>query len=153
MTLACENSRSFSLPYQLLSVLTVMLLTLEQNISHVVDAGTKQRQCCRCWTNTRAVFSSIFIRPKFHIALLCPSVRQSVLLLNFVQSCYMDFSKLLDEFFKIDNGFLWCVTWICQNWYKYFMLLHGFVKIDTGISPSCYLDLSKLLQGFVKVVT
>ena len=30
--------------------------------------------------------------------------------------------------------------------------LHGFVKIDTGISLSCYLDLSKLLQGFVKVV-
>ena len=30
--------------------------------------------------------------------------------------------------------------------------LHGFVKIDTGISLSCYMDLSKLLHGFFKVV-
>ena len=30
-------------------------------------------------------------------------------------------------------------------------LVHGFVKIDTWISPSYYMDLSKLLNGFVKV--
>jgi len=40
-TLACEDSRNLSLPYQLLSVLTAMLLTLEQNKIHVVDAKSK----------------------------------------------------------------------------------------------------------------
>ena len=32
-------------------------------------------------------------------------------------------------------------------------LLHGFVKIDKCMSLSFYMDLSKLLHGFVKVVT
>ena len=41
VTLACEDSRNLSLPYQLLSVLTAMLLTLEQNKIHVVDAKSK----------------------------------------------------------------------------------------------------------------
>ena len=41
------------------------------------------------------------------------------------QSCYMDFSKLL----------------------------HGFVKINRWISLSCNVDLSKLLHGFVNVGT
>ena len=69
---------------------------LKQNKSHVVEAGLIQEPCSHLFSSDKSVNN----------ALLCPSVRQSVLLLNFVQSCYMDFSKLLDEFFKIDNGFL-----------------------------------------------
>ena len=42
MTLAGEDSRNLSLPHQLLTVLTATLLTLKQNKSHAVDAGTKQ---------------------------------------------------------------------------------------------------------------
>ena len=37
VTLACEDSRNLTLPYKLLSVLTAMLLALEQNKSPVVD--------------------------------------------------------------------------------------------------------------------
>ena len=37
VTLACEDSRNLSLPYQLLSVLTAMLSMPEHNKSHVVD--------------------------------------------------------------------------------------------------------------------
>ena len=46
MTLACKylrnlskKSSNLSLPYQLLSVLTAMLLTLEQNKGHVDDVS------------------------------------------------------------------------------------------------------------------
>ena len=36
------------------------------------------------------------------------------------------------------------------NWYMDFSkLLHGFVKIDTRISLGCYMDFSKLIQGFL----
>ena len=43
--------------------------------------------------------------------------------------------------------------WICQRCYMDFSkLLHGFLKIDTCISLICYMDLSKLLHGFFKVV-
>ena len=39
---------------------------------------------------------------------------------------------------------------ICQSFYMDFSkLLHGFVKIDTWISLSCYMDLSKLMHGFL----
>ena len=44
-TLACEDSCNLSLSYQLLSVLTFMLLTLEQNKSHIVDVRTSQKPC------------------------------------------------------------------------------------------------------------
>ena len=58
----------------------------------------------------------------------------------------MDLSKLF-------HGFLWVVTWICQNWYMdFFEFGNGFVKIVTWISLSRYLYLSKLLYGFVKLV-
>ena len=32
-----------------------MLLMLEQNKSHVVDAGRKQKPCCCCWMKTKAI--------------------------------------------------------------------------------------------------
>ena len=55
----------------------------------------------------------------------------------------MDFSKLLN------------VILVCQNWYLDFSkLLHEFVKIDTWIChPNWYMDLSKLLHGYFKVVS
>ena len=46
ITQSLQKSRNLFLPYQLLSVLTSMLLTLEQNKSIVVDAGTKQKPWC-----------------------------------------------------------------------------------------------------------
>ena len=45
------------------------------NKSHVVDAGLIQKPC----------FHQFSSDPSLNIALLCPSVRQSVLLLKFVQ--------------------------------------------------------------------
>ena len=59
-------------------------------------SGPKSNSCLALWVSSVIEFCS---------NLIC-------------QSCYMDFSKLLDGFVKIDfNGFLWFVTWICQNWY------------------------------------
>ena len=74
----------------------------------------------------------------------------------FFQSCYMDFSKLLDEYVKIYiwislswyidfsklmnlskliSGFLWVVTWICHYYYMGFSRwLHGFFKFVVWIS-------------------
>ena len=47
-----------------------------------------------------------------------------------------------------------CSYWICQSCYMDFSkLLIGFVKVDIWISLSCYMDLSKLMHGFLKVVT
>ena len=40
-----KDSHNLSLSYQLLSVLTFMLLTLEQNKSHIVDVRTSQKPC------------------------------------------------------------------------------------------------------------
>ena len=60
VTLACEDSHNLSKSHatspwltscQLLSVLTAMMLTLEQNKSHVVEARWKQKPCCWCWKN------------------------------------------------------------------------------------------------------
>ena len=48
VTLASEDSRTLSSSYQLLSVLTAMLLTLEQNKSHNVDVCKKQKPWCWC---------------------------------------------------------------------------------------------------------
>ena len=69
-----QKSRNLSLPYQLLSVLTAMLLTLEQNKSRVVDhnktktmllipdekkhllmSEKKQKPFCWCWNKTKAI--------------------------------------------------------------------------------------------------
>ena len=56
------------------------------------------------------------------------------------QNWYMDFSRLLHGFFKID-------TWIS-------LICHmEFRKFDTWISLNCYMDLSNLLYGFLKVVS
>ena len=55
VTLACEDSHNLSFPYKLSSVLTAMLLTLEQNKSHLVDAKTKQNPCCLCQMRTKAI--------------------------------------------------------------------------------------------------
>ena len=47
-----------------------------------------------------------------------------------------------------------CLDKIWQKCYMNFTkLLNGFVKIDTWISLSCYMDLSKLIHGFLQVVT
>ena len=62
--------------------------------------------------------------PRPIIALSCQSVSRSVLLLSFAQIV----------------GF---VKWISLK------LLHGFVKIDTGISLSYYMDFSNLIYGFL----
>ena len=42
VTLVCEESRNISLPYQLLSVLTEMLLMPEQKKSHVARCQMKK---------------------------------------------------------------------------------------------------------------
>ena len=73
------------------------------------------------------IFQSCVIRFKINTyksdnCLVCKSLRQS--------SCWILF-KLLD-LSKVLNCFLYDVTWICQNWYMDFSkFLHGFVKIDT----------------------
>ena len=47
-----------------------------------------------------------------------------------------------------------CYFVVCQNWFLDFSkLLHEFVKIDKEISLSCYVDFSKWLHGIFKVVT
>ena len=42
-------------PFQRLSVLKAMLLMTEQNLTSLVDVGTKQKPCCWCRDNTKAV--------------------------------------------------------------------------------------------------
>ena len=86
------------------------------------------------------------------IALPCQSLSQSPAVLNFVQ--IVRFSKLL-------HVYLWAVAWICQNWYMDFSkLLLWFLKIDVCTVyihssnllhgfESCHMD---LFLGFVKVV-
>ena len=73
-------------------------------------------------------FASYLTRivPCLALSLTLPSSPLVEFGLNLIcQSCYMDFSKLL----------------------------HGFVKINRWISLSCNVDLSKLLHGFVNVGT
>ena len=65
ITQPLQTSRNLSFPYQLLSVLTAILLTLEENKSHVVDVGsnkshvvdvrTKQKTCCWCQNKTKGM--------------------------------------------------------------------------------------------------
>ena len=66
------------------------------------------------------------------IALPCQSVTESLLVLDFAEPV---------------------VEWICQNWYMDFSkLLHGFVKIDEfdmWISLSCYMDRQSCLMYFL----
>ena len=62
------------------------------------------------------------------------------------QVCYMRFSKLLNEFVKID-------IWISLSCYMDLSkLIHGFLWVVTWICHSCYMDLFKLVHGFVKDV-
>ena len=66
----------------------------------------------------------LFIRPKSDHCLVL-SVRQSPF---WILLKLLDLSKFL-------NGFLYVVTWICQNWYMdSFKLIHGFVKVVLCIS-------------------
>ena len=44
---------------------------------------------------------------------------------------------------KLVHGFLFVVTWICQNWYM------DFSKVDKWICPSCYMNLSMLFFVFL----
>ena len=41
----------------------------------------------------------------------------------------------------------------CKQCPMSFLVLHGFVTINTWISPSCCMDLSKLIFGFLWVIT
>ena len=112
------------------------------------------------------------IRPKSdHCVALSVTFSSCWFFSNWIfQSCYVDLSRLLDGFVKIDVWIsLSCyMDLCCQKWYMDFSrLLDGFVKIDawislisymdlsklTWISQQFYMDSSKLLGWFVKVVT
>ena len=57
------TQRNLSLSYQLLSVLTAMLFTLEQNKSNVVDA--EKNPCCWCCNKTKAMM--LMSKQKEHV--------------------------------------------------------------------------------------
>ena len=56
--------------------------------------------------------------------------------------CYMDLSKLLDGFVKVD-------VWISLSCYMDLSkLIHGFIDFFTFIRKSCFMDLSELCYVF-----
>ena len=88
VTLACEDSRNLSMPYQLL---TDILLTLQQNKSHVVGAGTKQKPC---WILFNLVLSKLIYGFLYVVTRTC-------------QSDYMDLLKLLCGFVQVVLRISW----------------------------------------------
>ena len=67
MTPACEDARNLSLSYQLLSVLTTMLLALEHFKSHVLDAGGREQGQGGEGSSCQKVLAiSGYFKKKFH---------------------------------------------------------------------------------------
>ena len=143
VTLACEESRNLSkshttspkvtkhlLALPAVSVLTAMLMTLEQNKSHVVGDVTKQKSCCWCRMKTKAIFFMSEqnqrlccwswnktkawwpIFSPFHIWFMEFSIKLLHWLVSIDTSCNMDLSKLIHGFVKVILLWTKCVEWV-----------------------------------------
>ena len=101
------QSRNISLPRQLLSVLTAMLLTMDQNKSYIVDAS---KICHIDSSQLQQGFAKNY-------PWIC-------------QRCYMDLSKLSHRFVKVCTWICQVIMWICWSyWLDFSELLYVFLAL------------------------